>query len=149
MAAFVKGQSGNPKGRPKSYKGCQKLRDLIGSHAETIVEKLLLAAVNEGDVQAAKLLLERAIPPIKPVELPTPLPIPPDASLAEQGRAVVLALATGKLPATQAGMLLQGLATLARLIELDDIDQRLTALENRQRMDGPLVIEVDEDSLPD
>lgn len=130
MAAFQKGQSGNPKGRPKSYKGCQKLRDLIGSHAETIIKKLLLAAVNEGDVQAAKLLLERAIPPIKPVELPTPLPLPPDASLADQGRAVVLALAAGKVSATPAAMLLQGLGTLARLIELDELEKRTALVES-------------------
>ena len=130
MPAFQKGQSGNPKGRPKAHKNCQRLRDLIGAHAETIIEKLLLAAVNDGDVQAAKLLLERAIPPIKPVELPTPLPLPPDASLADQGRAVVLALASGKLPPTPAAMLLQGLGTLARLIELDELEKRTALVES-------------------
>ena len=132
MPAFQKGQSGNPKGRPKAHKNCQRLRDLIGAHAETIVNKLLVAAVNDGDVHAAKLILERAIPPIKPVELPTPLPIPPDASLAEQGRTVVLALAAGKLPPTPAAMLLQGLATLARLIELDELERRIRVLEEQK-----------------
>ena len=129
MAKFQKGQTGNPAGRPKAYRSCQKLRDLIGAHADSLVKKLLLAAVNDGDVAAAKLLIDRAIPPLKAVELPTPIAIPPDGSLAEQGRAVMLALSRGKLPASQAGALLQGLATLGRLFEVDEILERLGRAE--------------------
>ena len=129
MAKFQKGQTGNPAGRPKAWRSCQKLRDLIGAHADSLVKKLLLAAVNDGDVAAAKLLIDRAIPPLKSVELPTPIAIPPDGSLAEQGRAVMLALSRGKLPASQAGALLQGLATLGRLFEVDEILERLGRAE--------------------
>ena len=129
MAKFQKGQTGNPAGRPKAYRSCQKLRDLIGVHADSLVKKLLLAAVNDGDVAAAKLLIDRAIPPLKAVELPTPIAIPPDGSLAEQGRAVMLALAKGRLPVSQAGALLQGLATLGRLFEVDEILERLGRAE--------------------
>ena len=129
MAKFQKGQTGNPAGRPKAWRSCQKLRDLIGSHADSLVSKLLLAAVNDGDTQAAKLLIDRAIPPLRAVELPTPIAIPPDGSLAEQGRAVMLALSRGKLPASQAGALLQGLATLGRLFEVDEILERLGRAE--------------------
>lgn len=129
MAKFQPGQTGNPKGRPKAYRSCQKLRDLIGAHADSLVKKLLMAAVNDGDVQAAALLIARAIPPLKAVELPTPINIPPDGSLADQGRAVMAALARGKLPASQAGSLLQGLATLGRLFEIDEILERLGRAE--------------------
>ena len=129
MAGFQKGQSGNPKGRRKAHLGCQKLRDLISDHSESLIKRLLLAAVNDGDVAAAKLLIDRAVPPLKALELPTPFPIPPDASLADQGRAVVLALSRGKLPASQAGALLQGLATLGRLFEVDEILERLGRAE--------------------
>ena len=129
MAEFKKGESGNPKGRPKSYKGVQKLRDLIGTHAEKIVKRLLLSAVNDGDVQAAKLLIERAIPAIKPIELPIKLPMPDDAGLADQGRAVVSALAHGLIAPGQAASILQALAGVARLVELSEFEQRLSALE--------------------
>lgn len=134
MAGFQKGQSGNPKGRRKAHLGCQKLRDLISDHSESLIKRLLMAAINESDVAAAKLLIDRAIPPLKSVELPTPFPIPPDGSLAEQGRAVVLALSRGKLPASQAGALLQGLATLGRLFEVDEILERLGRAEEEIRL---------------
>jgi len=130
--AFVKGTSGNPKGRRPGYMGVQALRDLIGAHAEKVVQRLILSAVNDADTMAAKLLIERAIPPIKAVELPITLPLADDADLATQGRAVVNALARGVIPPGQAGMLLSGLATLARLIELDALEQRISALEERQ-----------------
>ena len=130
--AFVKGQSGNPRGRRPGHLGVTALRQLIGEHAEKVVQRLILSAVNDADTMAAKLLIERAIPPIKAVELPVKIPLPADAPLAEQGRAVVLALATGKIPPTQAGTILSGLASLARLVELDEIDRRLSALEERQ-----------------
>ena len=134
MAKFQKGQTGNPAGHPKAYRSCQKLRDLIGAHADSLVKKLLMAAVNDGDVQAAKLLIDRAIPPLKGVELPTPIAIPPDGTLAEQGRAVVLALSNGRLPVSQGAALLQGLATLGRLFEVDEILERLGRAEEEIRV---------------
>lgn len=133
MPKFTKGISGNPAGRPPSHRKVGQLRELIGLHAEKIVQRLILLAVNDGDVGAAKLLVERCIPPIKPIELPITLPLPPDASMAEQGRAVVMALATGKIPPTQAGVILSGLGSLARLVELDEVDRRLSALEERNQ----------------
>ena len=129
--AFVKGTSGNPKGRRPGYMGVQALRDLIGQHAEKVVQRLILSAVNDGDVQAAALLIARAIPIVKPIEMPVKLPLPPDATMADQGRAVVAALARGDLPPGQAGTILSGLASLAKLVELDDHESRLRALEER------------------
>lgn len=87
------GQSGNPKGKPKGVGSVQKLREEIGEQIPAIINQLLAAAKN-GDVQAARLLLERVLPPLKAVEQASPLTLP-DGSLTEQGRAVLAAVGAG------------------------------------------------------
>jgi hypothetical protein len=125
---FKKGVSGNPNGRAKSYKKVETLRQLIAKDAPELVKKLIAQAL-DGDVMAARLLIERAIPAMKPIELPVNIPIDQEAGLADQGRAVVSALAGGLIAPGQAASILQALAGIARLVELDEIEKRLTALE--------------------
>lgn len=85
---------------------------------------------------AARLLIERAIPAMKPIELPVELPLPEDAGLADQGRAVVSALAGGLIAPGQAAQILTALAGIARLVELDEsrpIRRCWTGRTTRQR----------------
>ena len=49
-----------------------KLRAGIAERVPDILDRLTEAAL-AGDVQAARLLLERVLPPVKPVELPVEL----------------------------------------------------------------------------
>ena len=125
---FQKGVSGNPKGRGKSYKKVETLRQLIAKDAPELVKKLIAQAL-DGDVMAARLLIERAIPAMKPIELPVAIPIDQAASLADQGRSVIAALAEGVLAPSQAAAILGAMGNLCRLIELADFDARLKALE--------------------
>jgi len=85
-----------------------------------------------GDAQAARLLLERVCPALRPVDAPTVLTLPADAGLVAQGEAVLLALAAGHLPVNQATGILQAMAGLARLKELDELERRIAALEGKQ-----------------
>jgi hypothetical protein len=62
----------------------------------------------------------------------TPLNLPIDGGLAEQGRAVLATLASGQLPINQAAGILQGLGNLAKLVELDELEKRVAALEGKQ-----------------
>ena len=128
-AAWKPGQSGNPKGRPAGTGEVAKLRAAIAGNVPAILESLTTAAL-AGDVQAARLLLERALPPIKPVEQSQPLSLP-DGTLTEQGRAVLAAVAAGELAPGQGAALLGAIGTLARVAEIDELARRIEALEDR------------------
>ena len=123
------GQSGNPRGRRPGSGEVGKLRTAIAEHVLTIIEKLTAAALL-GDVSAARLLLERVIPPLKAAELAAPLALP-DGTLTEQGRAVLGAVAAGTLAPGQGAALLAGIGTLARVVELDELARRVAVLEGK------------------
>ena len=124
------GQSGNPKGKPRGVGSVQKLREEIGEQIPAIINQLLAAAKN-GDVQAARLLLERVLPPLKAVEQASPLTLP-DGSLTEQGRAVLAAVSAGELAPGQGAQLITAIGTLARVAEIDELEQRIRNLEEKR-----------------
>ncbi len=126
-----KGMSGNPKGRPVGTGAVEKLRASIATHVPDIIEAMVTAA-KAGDTVAARLLLERTCPPLRAIDAPTVLDLPTAGGLAEQGRAVLVALTSGQLPVNQATAILQGLGNLAKLVELDELEKRVAALEGKQ-----------------
>ena len=126
-AAWKPGQSGNPKGRPAGTGEVAKLRAAIAGNVPAILESLTTAAL-AGDVQAARLLLERALPPIKPVEATQALSLP-NGTLTEQGRAVLAAVAAGELSPGQWAQLLAAIGTLGKVAEIDELAARVAALE--------------------
>ena len=123
------GQSGNVKGKPPGSGELQKLRASIGSHVPEIIEKLV-AAAKGGDIQAARLILERSLPPVKAIEQPQAINLP-DGTLTEQGRAVLTAVAAGELAPGQGAQLLAAIGTLGRVIELDELAARIAVLEKQ------------------
>ena len=121
------GQSGNPAGRPKGTGEIGKLREAIKSHVPAIIARLTAQAL-EGDVQAARLLLERTVAPLKAVEPTQPLTLP-DGTLTEQGRAVLASVADGVLAPGQGAQLVAAIGQLARVAEVDELAARIDALE--------------------
>ena len=125
---FQKGTSGNPSGRKPGASRAAKLLEAIESDIPEIIKSLAKAA-KSGDVSAAKLLLDRSVPTLKPLTPATEIQGLREVSLIDRGTSVVNALADGEIAPEQAQSILQSLASLARIQELDDIEKRLTELE--------------------
>ncbi len=128
---WQKGQSGNPKGRPKGVPTkIVELRKAIADDVPGILKRLSEMALL-GDVQAARLLLERCIPPLKAIEQSIALSLP-NGTLTDQGRAILTAVSNGAIPPTQGSQLITALGTLARVAEIDELTARITILEQKQ-----------------
>ncbi len=126
---FPKGVSGNPGGRKPGPNRVAELREAITSVVPQILVKLARQAI-EGDVSAARLLLERTVPVVKAVELPVSLPAAfGKGTLSDRGRQILEGVAAGEIPLSQAGELLAGLVALSKIIETDELARRVGDLE--------------------
>jgi Family of unknown function (DUF5681) len=124
---WKKGQSGNAAGKPKGSGRLQAMREQLADDVPEILAALS-AMAKQGDPQAARLILERVLPPLKPEESPALIALP-KGTLTAQGRAVLGAVAAGGLAPTQGAALLGAIGTLARVSEIDELAQRIAALE--------------------
>jgi hypothetical protein len=87
----------------------------------------VITQAKAGDIQAAKLILDRVCPAIKPQALPVNLPIV--ESLTGQGSEIIRATMTGKIPPDIGSQLITALANQAKVIEIDELTKRIEALE--------------------
>ena len=89
----------------------------------------ILNAAKDGDMQAAKIVLDRLLPPLKATAPPIHIPLAVDQSPLAIARAVIVAAAAGSLPPDIAALLVTAAGTLARVEEVEDLRDRLAALE--------------------
>jgi len=124
------GESANPAGRPRGSKNpSTKLREMID--AEAIVKKLETAAL-AGDVQAARTLLERALPVYRATAEPVLVQGMGGAdTLTDKARVVLKAVADGRVPPDIGAQLVTAIGTVARVAEVDELLRRIEALEAR------------------
>jgi len=124
------GQSGNPKGRPTGTSAITKMRESLSADVPAILDGLVTAAKG-GDVQAARLILERVLPPLKGVEQPVTLSLPDGGTLTAKADAMLCAAATGNIAPGQAAQLIAALGTLAKITEVDLLTARIEKLEGK------------------
>jgi len=121
------GQSGNPLGRPPGQSAITRLRAQLEPDAPQILQTMV-AAAKCGDVQAARLILERILPPVKPTENAIKIDFK-GKTLTDKGNAVLRAMSTGELAPGQGGQLIAAISALARVTELDELERRIGLLE--------------------
>ena len=129
--SWVKGTSGNPAGRKPGTGDIGKLRAAIADRVPELLAAMMDKAL-EGDVGAARLLMERCIAPLRPTEQAVTLQLPSDGILMTKASAVLASAASGALAPGQAAQLIGALGAMAKIQELDEMDARITALEAAQ-----------------
>lgn len=132
---FQKGVSGNPNGRPSSFKKAARLRETISAHIPELLQKALELALN-GDLGALKLLLDKCLPSLKPIAIDAELKLPNRQTLTASGKDILKQLNAGEMSVDTATDMLNALANFTRLAEFDDIQRRIAALE-KQREQHP------------
>lgn len=123
---FTKGNKASP-GRPPGRGAVAEMRDKLAQDLDKIIVVLRDQAL-AGDAQAIRILLDRVLPSLRPVELPTPLDMA-DGSLAQRANAVVQAVADGTIAPSQAAQIITALAGVAKIVETTDLLDRIEKLE--------------------
>lgn len=132
---FQKGQSANPKGRPKGTRHYATMlaESLMKTDTPDIVRTVVEAARN-GDMMAARIILDRIVPAPRgrPVRLELP-PINSPADVVKAAAAITAEVASGELTAEEATAVTAVLEFQRKAIETADLEVRLQALEDRER----------------
>ncbi len=132
--AFAKGISGNPKGRPKGsrHKTTMMLQTLMEGDAAAIVQTVINQA-KAGDMAAARVIIDRLIPPAR--ERPVSLTLPDTSSaegIAAAQNVILQAVADGELLPTEAATLAGIVEARRRAIETVELEQRIILLEQNK-----------------
>jgi hypothetical protein len=123
-------------GRPPGRGPVAELRATLATDLDKIIDTLRTQAL-AGDAQAIRIILDRVLPALRPVEMPTALDLPADGTLADQARAVVRAAADGDLAPAQATQIVIALGGVAKIIETTELMRRIEVLEARNQVGKP------------
>lgn len=128
MSRFQKGQSGNPKGKPRGCKhGSTKLRDAITNDLHAIVA-VMIDKAKGGDTAAAALLFSRTLPPLRPQSEASDVQLN-GKTLNERAESIAAATLAGQISTTTAGEMMTLLTQQARIIETSELAERLERIE--------------------
>lgn len=135
LRPWPKGVSGNPRGRPKKSAEAQAVDALARAESAEALG-VVLAVMREGEkdrdrLAAALAVIERGIG--KPGDsVAAPIKVPADATLADRAQAIADAAMQGACSVSQASALLSCLASVAKVREVEELEQRITALEGQK-----------------
>ena len=134
MPKFRKGESGNPAGRSAGSKNKTTLaaKKLLDGEAEAITRKAIEMAKG-GDSMALRLCLERIYPKPKDTAIKTKLPaINSVADISLAISKIFQMIGNGKLTIDQ-GKTLAGIAAVqGNVLEMAELEKRITALEDER-----------------
>lgn len=131
---FRKGQSGNPNDRPVGARNKTSLmiEQLLTEDIKGVCESVVVQA-KSGNMQAAKIILDRALPTQKDRLIHINLPqIKTPKDILKAIESITQAIANGEITPLEGEALARILDVHAKMIELHEFEERLLQLENRK-----------------
>jgi hypothetical protein len=135
---FKKGKSGNPGGKPKGarHKASMMAEMLFENEIAAVCHQVIDQA-KEGNMQAAKIILDRLLPPRKdrPINFKLPF-IQNTADALEASRLICHAVGNGEITPLEGESLSKIVEIQAKNIDLFDFGTRLQAIEKHMNQKG-------------
>jgi hypothetical protein len=131
---FKPGNSGKPKGARHHI--TLLAEQLMADDVEAVVAKVVKAA-KAGNMPAAKLILDRIVPPRKGRPLAIALPdVKSPTGVTDAMAAVVAAMASGMISTDEAAAVAAVIEGQRRAIETEQLQVRLLAIEEQLKSNG-------------
>lgn len=131
---FVKGQSGNPKGKPKGVRhtATQVSYALMEGNLEEVLATVIERA-KSGDIAACKMVLDKVLPNTKDRLIALEIPLINDLNDVGNAQAEILqAVANGSITPNEGERVASIIEARRRSIESIDLEMRISQLEGRQ-----------------
>lgn len=127
---FRPGNPGKPKGA--KHRATQLAEEILKGGIEDVA-KVVVERARDGDLVAARIVLDRILPPAK--ERPVLLALPDIAStegVAEAQRCIVEAAASGEITPSEASTLSAIVEARRKALETQELETRIAALEAKK-----------------
>ncbi|MBZ0265261.1 DUF5681 domain-containing protein [bacterium] len=129
---FQAGESGNPNGRPSGSRNKASLavEELLEGELEGLTRKAIELAL-EGNIQALRLCLDRLCPPKKDRKVSFAIPeVQTTSDVVKALSAITKAVSLGELTTQEGQAVASIMEHYRKAIELEEVEKRLTELEN-------------------
>ena len=118
-------------GRKKGSGQAAEYRAMLEPHAEGLIRQVVDKA-KDGDMVALKLCLDRLCAPLRATDrLITIEGLEDCTGLSAKGELILDHVALGEVTPVEASNLMRAISSQARIIEVDELEKRVTELEQR------------------
>ena len=126
----MKGGAREGAGRKKGSGQAAHYRAMLEPYADELIQQVVDRA-KDGDMAALKLCLDRLCAPLRPTDGHVIIEGMADAKeLSDKGELILANVADGDITPSEASNLMNAISSQARILEVDELERRITDLEN-------------------
>ena len=128
----MKGGKRSGAGRKKGSGQAAHYRSMLEPYAEELIQRVVDLA-KDGDMAALKLCLDRLCAPLRSTDRLLTIEGMADVKeLSDKGEIVLANVATGEVTPSEAQHLMNAISSQARILEVDELERRITELERQK-----------------